>query len=294
VERIIKSLAPMALLVAGAVIFVLGTAFLLASDATLSASSPGSGDLGQAGRWLQFLAAVCVLAAVCTAGWELIVRSDWAAGAEIAAAALGALLLTIGLAAFAASDGSSSSASVTEAVGIGVWALLVLSRAARASLAEQGPARTAAPGMLGTVAGPAPAAGGRGRQADLWLAAALGLFALAIGYGFTSAIGSSGAGVAAGVIQAIGVGVVAGSVAVARSRHLLTSRPVAVVLIGLALLALSFLADAVVAGLSFSTLSALGAALTVVAAVELAAVAALGLAAWTRVRELYPAAARLP
>jgi hypothetical protein len=290
VERIIKSLAPMALLVAGAVIFVLGMAFVLASDATLSSSSPGSGDLGQAGRWLQFLAAVCVLAAVCTAGWELIVRSEWAAGAEIAAAALGALLLTIGLAAVAASNGSSSSASVTEAVGVGVWALLLLSRAARASLAEQGPAHTAAPGMLGA----APAAGGRGRQADLWLAAALGLFALAIGYGFTSAVGSSGAGVAAGVIQAIGVAVLAGSVAVARSRHLLTSRPVPVVLIGLALLALSFLAYAVVAGLSFSTLSALGAGLTVVAAVELAAVAALGLAAWTRVRELYPAAPRLP
>ena len=289
-ERIIKSLAPMALLVAGAVIFVLGMAFVLASDATLSSSSPGSGDLGQAGRWLQFLAAACVLAAVCTAGWELIVASEWAAGAEIAAAALGALLLTIGLAAFAASNGSSSSASVTEAVGIGVWALLVLSRAARASLAEQGPAHTAVPGMLGA----APAAGGRGRQADLWLAAALGLFALAIGYGFTSAVGSTGAGVAAGVIQAIGVAVVAGSVAVARSRHLLNSRPVPVVLIGLALLALSFLAYAVVTGLSFSTLSALGAGLTVVAAVELAAVAALGLAGWTRVRELYPAAPRLP
>lgn len=45
-ERIIKSLTPMALLVAGAVVFVLGTGFLLASDATLSSSSPGaSGDL---------------------------------------------------------------------------------------------------------------------------------------------------------------------------------------------------------------------------------------------------------
>jgi hypothetical protein len=289
VERIIKSLAPMALLVAGAVIFVLGTAFLLASDATLSSSSPGVGDLGQAGRWLQFLAAVCVLAAVCTAGWELIVRSEWVAGAEIAAAALGALLLTIGLAAFAASNGSSPSAPVTEAVGIGIWALLVLSRAARASLAEQGPAYATAPGPLGAAAG----TGGRGRQADLWLVAALGLFALAIGYGFTSA-GSTGAGVAAGVIQAIGVAVLAGSVAVARSRHLLNSHPVPVVLIGLALLALSFLAYAVVAGLSFSTLGALGAGLTVVAAIELAGVAALGLAAWTRVRELYPAAPRLP
>jgi hypothetical protein len=296
VERIIKSLAPMALLVVGAVVFVLGTAFLLASAATLSSSSSGASDLGQAGRWLQFLAVLCALAAVCTAGWELIVRSEWAAGAEIAVAALGALLLTIGLAASAASNGSSSAAWVTDAVGIGIWALLVLSRAARASLAEQGAAHAAgsggpgAPGALGA----APGAGGRGRQADLWLAAALGLFVLAIGYGFESAVGSTGPGVAAGVIQAIGVGVLAGAVAVARSRQLLNSRPVPIALAGLALLALSFLAAAVVTGLAFGTLSALGAGLMVVTAVELAAFAALGLAAWTRVREMYPVAPRLP
>ena len=277
-ERIIKSLTPMALLVAGAVVFVLGTGFLLASDATLSSSSPGaSSDLGQAGRWLQFVAVVCLLSAVCTAGWEAVVHSEWAVGAEIAAAALGTLLLTIDLASYAASNGSSPAASVTGAVGIGVWALLVLSRAARASLAEQGPAQGAA----------VPHPGSRGRQADLWLAAAIGLFVLAIGYGFTSAAGSTGPGVAAGLLQAVGIGVLAGTVAIARSRQMLSSRPVPAVLIGLALLAVSFLAYAVVAGLDFDTLTALGAGLTVVTAVELAAVAALGLAAWARVRELY-------
>lgn len=275
-EHIIKSLTPVALLVTGIVVFVLGVAFLLASDATLASSSSvgASSDLAQAGRWLQFVAAGCVLAAVCTAGWEVILRSAWAAAAEIAAAAVGTLLLTIGMAAFAASNGSSPSAAVTGAVGIGVWALLVLSRAARTSLAEQGPA----PG----------AAQGAGRhQSDLWLAAAVGLFALAIGYGFTSAAGSAGPGVAAGVLQAVGVAVLAGSVVVARSRQLLNSHPVPAALAGLALLAVSFLASAVVAGLAFGTLTALGAGLTVASAVELAAVVALGLAAWARVRELY-------
>jgi hypothetical protein len=284
-ERIIKSLTPAALLVAGAVVFVLGTAFLLASDATLSSSPGASGDLAQAGHWLQFLAAVCLLGAVCTAGWEVILRSEWVAAAEIAAAALGTLLFMIGLAALAASDGSSPAAGVTEAVGIGVWALLVLSRAARASLAEQGPAPSAGTGPEARNA--VPGSGGRGRQADLWLAAAIGLFALAIGYGFTSAAGSSGTGVAAGLLQALGAGALAGSLAVARSRQMLNSRPVPVVLTGLALLAISFLAYAVVAGLAFGTLAALGAGLSVVTAVELAGVAVLGLAAWTRVRELY-------
>ena len=283
-EHIIKSLRPMALLVAGAVVFVFGTAFVLASDATLPSSSSASSDLAQAGHWLQFLAAVALLGAVCVAGWEVIVRSDWAAGAEIAAAALGTLLFMIGLAAFAASNGASPSAAVTEAVGIGVWALLVLSRAARASLAEQGPVNSAVQETRSVL----PGGGGQGRrQADLWLAAAIGLFALAIGYGFTSAASSRGPGIAAGLIQAVGVAALAGAVAVARTRKMLQSRPVPVILVGLALLAISFLAYAVVAGLAFATLTALGVGLSIVTAVELGAVAALGLAAWTRVRELY-------
>jgi hypothetical protein len=296
-EHIIKSLKPVALFVAGAVVFVLGTAFLIASDATLSPSSLGaSNDLAQAGRWLQFLAGACVLGAVCTAGWELVLRSEWAASAEVAAAAVGTLLLTIGLLASAASNGSGPAASVIGAVGIGIWALLVLSRAARVSLAEQGPARGAVPGTAqSTAQGAAPGTqttvpgiqGGRGRQADLWLAAAIGLFILAIGYGFTSAASSRGPGIAAGLLEAAGVAALAWSVGAARSRGLLHSRPVSSALTGLGLLAVSFLAAAVVAGLAFGTLSAMGTGLAVVTAVELAGVVALGLAAWTRVRELY-------
>jgi hypothetical protein len=286
-EHIIKSLRPMALLVAGAVVFVLGTAFLIASDATLSPSSLGaSSDLAQAGRWLQFLAGACALGAVCAAGWELILRSEWVAAGEVAAVALGLLLLTTGLLVSAASNGPTPAAAVTGAVGIGVWALLVLSRAARTSLAEQGPAhptQTTAPGGQGGQGGQ----GGHARQADLWLAAAIGLFVLAIGYGFTAAANSRGPGIAAGVLQAAGVAALAGSMAAARSRGLLRSRPVPSVLAGLALLAVSFLVAAIVAGLAIGTLAALGAALAIVTAVELAAVAVLGVAAWIQVRELY-------
>jgi len=286
-EHIIKSLKPMALLVAGAVVFVLGTAFLIAADATLSPSSLGaSSDLAEAGRWLQFLAGACALGAVCTAGWELILRSEWVAGAEVAVVALGALLLTTGLLVSAASNGSTPAAPVTGAVGIGIWALLVLSRAARASLAEQGPAHGARTAVPAAPAAPA-SRGGRGRQADLWLAAAIGLFVLAIGYGFTAAAASWGPGIAAGLLQAVGVAVLAGSVAAARTRGLLRSRPVPGVLTGLALLAVSFFAAAIVAGLAFGTLAALGAGLAVVTAVELAGGTVLGVAAWTQVRELY-------
>jgi hypothetical protein len=269
-EQIVKSRRPIALVVVAAVIFVLGTGFLIASDATLTPTTLGaSSDLAQAARWLQFLAAAAALAAVCAAGWETVMRSEWIGGMELAAAALGTLLITIGLLATAASNGSNPAAAVIGAVGIGIWALLVLSRAARASLSEQG-----------------AHASGR-RQAELWLAAAVGLFVFAIGYGFTSAANSRGPGIAAGLLEAAGLAVLTGSLVAARGRGYLHSRPVPGALAGLALLAASFLAAAIVAGLALGTLTALGAGLAVIAAIELAAVVVLGLTAWTRVRELY-------
>lgn len=270
-EQFTKSLKPMALAAVAAAVFVLGTGFLIASDATLTPSSLGaSSDLAQAARWLEFLAAACVLAAVCTVGWDLIVRSDWVSGLEIGAAAVGTLLITIGLLADAGSNGASPAAGVTGAVGIGIWALLVLSRAARASLAEKGPSTAARP-----------------LQSQLWLAAAVGLFVLAIGYGLSAGANSQGPAVAAGVLEAIGVAALAGAVAAARSRRWLQGRPVRAVLAGLLLLAASFLATGIVAALSLGTLTAQGAGLAIATAIGLAAFVLLGFAAWTRVRELY-------
>jgi hypothetical protein len=270
-EQFTKSLKPMALAVVAAIVFVLGTAFLTASDATLTPASLGaSSDLAQAGRWLQFLGAACALAAVCTVGWDLIVRSEWAGGAEIAVAAVGTLLITVGLLATAASNGASPAGAVTGAVGIGIWALLVLSRAARTSLAEKG---------TGAAARPLPS--------QFWLAAAVGLFVLAIGYGLTAAANTQGPAIAAGLLEAAGVVVLAWAVASARSRQLLRGNSVRAVLAGLLVLAASFLAAAIVAGLALGTLTAQGAGLAIVAAIELAAFAVLGLAAWIRVRELY-------
>ena len=268
VEQIVKALRPVAVLVAGIVVFVLGTAFALAADATLASASGASGALADAGRWLQFLGVAGALGAVCLAGWAAVTRSAWVAAAEITAVALGALLLTVGFLDSAASGGSSSAAPVTSAVGIGLWALLVLSRAARANLAEQ-------------------SAGSAVVQSDLWLGAAGGLFVLAIGYGITAAADSTAPGVAGGVLEAVGAGALTWAIYTARTRRMLDSKPVASVLAGLGLFAASFLVGAVVAGLGFRTASALSIGLTVVTTVELAAIVALGLAAWTRVAELY-------
>ena len=268
-EQIVKSLKPMALAVAAAVVFVLGTAFLIASDATLTPSSLGaSSDLAQPGRWLQFLAAAAVLAAVHRRlGPDPAQRVGRRPGDRRRGAR------------HAVDHGRPARrrrvervellGPVTVAVGIGIWALLILPRGAH--LAEVRRERSA----------PSPL------QSQVWLATAVGLFVLAIGYGLTAAANSEGPAIAAGLLEAIGVGTLAGSVAAARSRGWLRGHPVSEVLAGLLLLAVSFLAAAIVAGLGLSSLTAQGVGLGIVAAIELAAFVVLGLAAWTRVRELY-------
>lgn len=265
-ELIVKSPRVMSLLVAAAVMFVLGVAFFVASDAALSPSSlSASSDLGQAARWVEFVAALVTLAAVCLAGWLSTVRREWPQAAEIAAIAVGALLVTIGWLTIAASN-SDPGGAVVSAVGIGVWSLLALSRAARTSLAERG---------------------ARGGLAELWLLAAGGLFVLAIGAGLTSAANSRGPAVAAGCLEAVGIAALAVSLSVARTRGHLTSRPAAGVWLALVLLAVSFLATAIVMAVSIGSITALGVALAITTAIALAGAVILGLAAWTRLTELY-------
>jgi hypothetical protein len=265
VDNIVTSLRAVALLVSAAVVFALGAAFLVAADASLSPTTLGaSDDLGQASRWLQFIAAAIALGAVCVAGWQLVLRSEPMAALEVAVVAVGALFVVIGSLTAAAYDDSGG--TVTGAVGIGIWALLVLSRAARTSLAENG---------------------SRGGLAELWLLAAGGLFVLAIGYGLSSAATSTGPAVAAGLLEAVGAAALAACLFVARSRGRLTSKPATAAVAGLATLAASFLATGIVAGVSFSSLSGEGDALAVTGVIALAAVVLLGVAAWIRVTELY-------
>jgi hypothetical protein len=56
---------------------------------------------------------------------------------------------------------------------------------------------------------------------------------LAIGYGLTSAGSTGGTGIAAAVLEALGVLALAGSLVTARERGHLRTRPVSVVLVGL-------------------------------------------------------------
>jgi hypothetical protein len=278
VDYITKSLTAMSLAVAAAFFFAVGTACGVGAWASLTLSNTGTfTDLGHATNWLQFVAGLAAVALVCAAGWELVLRRDWKDVWEVSGGAVGALLIAIGLLIAATSDGDSSASNIVAAVGIGVWFLLVLVRAARSSLAEQRPDGESA---------------SRPGEAKLWLFAAVGLFILAIGRGFNPGIDEKGVAIAAGVLMAAGTAVLFGALVAARLGTFLTSRTVPVLLAGLIVAAAGFAAYAVVAGLVFgpdvvfTDFTGLRVGLSIVQTIILVAVALLGVSAWMRIREL--------
>lgn len=237
-----RSLTAMALAVAGACFFVLGSAFLIAAWVTLTPTSAGTaGGFINAGLWLQFIAGVAALGAVCAAGWAQVLRHKRQAAAEVATAAVATLLIAIGWLTDAATSEANSAAYVLQAVGIAIWALLALGVAALCSLTEQ--------------AHDSEESAKRPRSAALWLIVAIGLVLLAIGAGFTLDPLDQGTAIAAGVLQAAGAGILCGAVNAARLRGYLNSRPAAVAPVGLGLLADSGAAVAVVGGLVFGPMS---------------------------------------
>ena len=273
-EHITTSRTAMALVVVAAFIYGLGIVFAIGGYAALTPTTFGTAlGLLHAAGWLRAVGWAAALAAVCAAGWELLRRGTWASASEVGAGALGTLLIAIGMLINATSAESNPASSVVSAVGVGVWALLALSRAARRSLAGQ---ESASEGIAVQ------------REGMLWLLAAAGLFVLAIGSSLTPDFISKGTGVAAGAVQAVGVAILFGVLAAARARGGLTSRAAPVTLAGLACLAMGFTAAAVVSGAVFgpdATLAGLRAGVLVVVAIQMAAVVVLGLAAWLRVCE---------
>ena len=274
-EHITTSRTAMALLVAAAFIYALGLAFAIGGYAALTPSTFGTAiGLLHAAGWLRAVGWAAALAAVCAAGWELLLRDAWAGACEVGAGALGALLITIGMLINATSAESNPASSVVSAIGVGVWALLALGRAARRSLTGQEPASDRPTPML--------------REGMLWLLAAVGLFILAIGSSLTPDFISKGTGVAAGAVEAVGVAILFSALAAARAQGRLPSRATPVTLAGLAILAAAFAVAAGVSGAVFgpnATLAGLRTGVLIVVVIEMGAVVVLGLAAWMRVRE---------
>ena len=281
VHLLVRSRVTMMLGALGAILASLGMVCGTVAFAVLSRGNQHtSQDLIHAHDWLFFAGSVVALIGVSILLWQRVVGgvADLDT-AEIGGFVLALLFIAIG-ALLSATDTSSSSGDTLIAVGIGIWGLLAVVRAARASISES---KSDQPSTQ------------TNRVAALWLVAAVGSIVLAVGWGlsFSSAQGTS---IASGVILAVGIAIWIAAIAQARSEGLFSAADLPPVLVGLGFLLASFVAEAVVAGIVLGpngTLTGLRVGGAIVSALEAAGFAGLGLAAWLRMNEL-PARLALP
>jgi hypothetical protein len=282
-EEITRSRNPMILLVGAAGTFAIGSVFRVIAYAIFTASSRGNintfTDLNHVSDWFHFVAVLAAFAAVGLTGWDLLPTKRLTELIEVGGATLATLLITLGSLVEAASTSSESAANVLVAVGIGGWALLAFSRAARYNVSEH-VSPTVGPSMV-----------------PLWLAVSGSLLIFAIGAGLTVKITDQGLGIAAGLLEALGLLFLAQTILRARARRMLMTEPVPVVIVGLGVLVIGFLVYTVVAGIAFtpsSTLTQLRVGLSLTNFILAAGIATLGWAAWIRVTELVAGHARQP
>lgn len=288
-NEIVRSRNAMAIAAAGAALVVLGELLEVIAFAVLNINSPSTYvDLGHAHDWLFFAGVAIILGAVLMVTWSRIVHSQVAthAGhvtpvghtgvmgsmgqetAELVGASLATLFLAIGALVEASSNGSTAGNALA-AVGFGLWGLLALSRAGRHNLSQNQPA-------------PTP---GSAQLAGMWLAVALGLILLAVGYGIGYVATDRGSSIAASVIAAIGIAVWLGAMVRARTVGLLRDALVVRILIGLGIAIAAFVGDAIVAAIEFGpngTVLGLRIGGAIVVALLGLAIAAFGLTAWSR------------
>lgn len=230
-----RSRVPVALLMAGSGLMALGNllmglAYLLLHLHSVSTSVA----LLTAGGWLAVAATVGGLLAVFVVGWRLIVRQDWRSSAEVGAAAVSSMLVVIGflIAAIALPD-DSHAGWIVAAVGLGGWMLLALANAGRRSIHEQ----------------QAPV----GRQSDLWLAATVGLLALAVATALPSPSEQNKAlPIAENVVSVVAWLVLAITIDVARQRRHVRGRGGATLVVGLVVMAAGSVVGAVASGFVYS------------------------------------------
>ncbi len=239
---ITKSRLAMTLAAWAAVVYAVGSAFAIGKYAAFTGSTAGtSTNLGHASDWLHFIGWLTLLVGVCVVGWELVLQKKLDDIWEVAVAAAATLLIAIGALVSASSSSLDSFAyvvgdiGIVGAIGVGGWAVLALIRAARRSLLEQ------------------EQSAGQTRQATLWLGVTVGALMLAVGSGFTPGFGDQGLAIAQGVVQALGVAILVATFAIARSGRVLVARSMPSMITGLAIIAVAFLAEAVVAGIAHSS-----------------------------------------
>jgi len=279
---ITKSLPAVILLAVAGVLLALSKAFYAGGYAVLSPSSSTNltQNMGHAGDWLGFAAAVVGILALGTSMWSTVLDRKWEATAELGAGITGVILIAVGFLVTAVTA-NLSTARIIAAIGFGILALLVLVRAARCSLAEQDVSV-------------------QPRQAVLWLGAAAALTFIAVGTSLSATTTDKGLGIAESIILAVGVGALACTLVAASVRGFQIA---GAVIAGLILLVVTEIGSAVVAGMVYGPdvmtnwlNGALGLRIgpSIVDGVYALGLLVLALAAWTQVHRLATSAQKRP
>jgi hypothetical protein len=229
----VRSRTAMALAVALSALWALGAVLATIAYAVLSQQNAGTTrNLLIGGEWLQFCGGLAALVAVCAVSWQMVLRQRWSDVRETASASLSTLLIVVGLLVGAANAPDDSTASnVLAAVGVGGWMVLTVVRAARYSVEEQR-----------SPSGP--------RRAQLWLGAAGGLLAIAVGVGLPGpSIQQTALAVVENVISAAGIVALVVALTVGRDRGWIASRHFPILTAGLWTLGASFVVRAILSGI---------------------------------------------
>ena len=246
-----------------------GLAYLLLSYRTVGAFE----GLATASEWVGFVALGVGLAAVATTFWAAVVTGRWQRCVELGGAAVASLLIAIGSLVTAASGPAGSGAgSVVVAVGVGGWMALCLVTAGRRSIAEQRK--------------------GARRCSDLWLVATGGLLVLAVATGLPSAAaGDQALAVAGSVLALLAYASIAAALELAGRRGDIASPRLRLLVVGLLVVAGSYLVGAVADGFVFAPSAGLGAdrvGLSVPELLQAGGWAVVALAAFGRLADLLP------
>jgi|GEM_PF-6021262 len=168
-------------------------AHILEVLAYITLNSSASQDFATAFSWIDFLAALGILYVAGAKGWEFFLKQDWKTTGELAGVAVSFLIISIGYLVAAVNVNSpNGNYSIAVAVGIGLVALLLLYKAAEASLAEQGNSQLP-------------------KDSKLWFMSCIGVLLVAIGKGVLTTISSSES-IASGILMAIGFGLILAAV----------------------------------------------------------------------------------
>ncbi len=277
---LVRSKTAMAAFAIGAGLVALGYFLAGLSYALLSYSGSGaSNGLYRGDLWVSFVGLAVIVVGIASVGWSAFLGQRWLELGDVGAAAVATLLIAVGVLVLAAGSGTTlggGTGNVVEAIGIGLWALLLAYRAGRSSVAEH----------------KEPA--GNAGQADIWGVAAVAVLALAVGTGLSGSQSASRTPqVVAYAFLAVGFGALVTCLSIARTRGVLSIPGFPNVAGGLWLLALFSLGSAIAVGVVLGpngTLTGARVGMSIPQFIAAAGAGLLGLAALQRMTPLATAA----